>query len=136
MLGFKRIIYKAGLNIMKGIRGERLAGEFQKEISSVISGKLRGNYPELSAIISVTEADVAPDLKSAKIYISIYDPDTLRAENSFEIIKGNAGFIRRELSKVMRLRTVPELRFIPDGSMAYGEKIDRIISRLEGEDEQ
>lgn len=121
---------------MKGIRGERLAGEFQKEISSVISGKLRGNYPELSAIISVTEADVAPDLKSAKIYISIFDPDTQRAETSFEIIKQNAGFIRRELSKVMRLRTVPELRFILDGSMAYGEKIDRIISKLEGEDEQ
>ena len=36
----------------------------------------------------------------------------------------------------MRLRTVPELRFILDGSMAYGEKIDRIISKLEGEDEQ
>ncbi len=121
---------------MKGIRGERLAGEFQKEISSVISGKLRGNYPELSAIISVTEADVAPDLKSAKIYISIFDPDTQRAENSFRILKDNAGFIRRELSKVMRLRTVPELRFILDGSMAYGEKIDRIISKLEGEDEQ
>lgn len=121
---------------MKGIRGERLAGEFQKEISSVISGRLRGNYPELSAIISVTEADIAPDLKSAKIYISVYDPDAQRAENSFEIIKENAGFIRRELSKVMRLRTVPELRFILDGSMAYGEKIDRIISKLEGEDEQ
>ena len=121
---------------MKGIRGERLSGEFQKEISSIIAGKLRGSYPQLSAIISVTEADVAPDLKSAKIYISVYDTDLTRAENSFEILKENAGFIRRELSKVMRLRTVPELRFIKDGSMAYGEKIDRIISELEEEDEQ
>lgn len=121
---------------MKGIRGERLAGEFQKEISSIIAGKLRGSYPQLSAIISVTEADIAPDLKSAKIYISVYGTDLTRAENSFEILKENAGFICRELSKVMRLRTVPELRFIKDGSMAYGEKIDRIISELEEEDEQ
>ena len=42
---------------MKIARGERLSGEFQKEISTVISTKLRNNFPELSAIISVTEAD-------------------------------------------------------------------------------
>lgn len=120
---------------MKGIRGERLAGEFQKEIYSVISGKLRGKYPELSAIISVTSADIAPDLKSAKIFISIYDPDKARAENSFEIIKSNAGFIRHELAKVMHIRTVPELRFLMDGSMAYGQKIDKILSDLDIEPE-
>ncbi len=116
---------------MKGIRGERLAGEFQKEISAVISGKLRDNFPELSAIISVTGCDVAPDLKSAKIYLSVYDTDNARADDSFEIIKANAGFIRRELAHVMRLRTVPELRFLRDGSLEYGEKIDKIINDIE-----
>lgn len=122
--------------IMKSIRGERLGGEFQKEISNIISLKVRANYPSLSAIVSITEADIAPDLKSAKIYVSIYDTDKARAQNSFEILKENAGFIRRELSKVMRLRTVPELRFIKDESMAYGEKIDKIISDLEGDNER
>jgi len=121
---------------MKGIRGERLAGEFQKEISNVIAGKLRGNYPALSAIISVTGCDIAPDLKSAKIYISVFDTDNARAEESFKTIKENAAFIRHELAKVMRLRTVPELRFIKDESMAYGAKIDKIIATLEEEDEQ
>ena len=96
------------------MRGDRLAGEFQKEIYSVISGRLRGNYPELSAIISVTGCDVAPDLKSAKIFVSVYDTDVARADNSFKILKENAGFIRRELAQVMRLRTVPELRLIRD----------------------
>ncbi len=115
---------------MKGLRGERLSGEFQKEISAVISGQLKNRQPELSAIISVTETDVAPDLKSAKVYISVFDTDKERAEQSFAIIKENAGFIRRELAKVMRLRTVPELRFIKDGSMEYGEKIDKILSDL------
>ena len=115
---------------MKISRGERLSGEFQKEISSVISTKLRNNYPELSAIISVTEADVAPDLKSAKIFISIFDTDNEKSKNSFEIIKQNAGFIRRELAKVMRIRTVPELRFQLDQSMEYGAKIDRILGGL------
>lgn len=121
---------------MKGTRGERLSGEFQKEISSVISTKLRNKYPELSAIISVTSADVAPDLKSAKVFVSIYDTDEERKDKSFEILKENAGYIRFELSKVMRIRTVPELRFMIDESMEYGSKIDKILDGLEiGKDE-
>ncbi len=121
---------------MKGIRGERLAGEFQKEIYSVISGKLRFEFPELSQVISVTEVDVAPDLKSAKVYISVFDTDKERQQTSFEIIKENAGLIRREIAQVMRLRTVPELRIKKDQSMEYGEKIDKILNSLESKDEK
>lgn len=121
---------------MKGLRGERLAGEFQKEISSIISMKMRSEFPRLSAIISVTDVDVAPDLKSAKVYVSIYDTDKQRAEDSFAILSENAGIIRHELSKVMRLRTVPEIRIRKDGSMEYGEKIDKILSGLDNENKQ
>ena len=49
---------------MKGMRTERLAGEFQKEIYSAITGRLRFEFPQLSPIISVTAVDVAPDLKT------------------------------------------------------------------------
>ncbi|MDE5942642.1 MAG: 30S ribosome-binding factor RbfA [Clostridia bacterium] len=116
---------------MKGTRGQRLSGEFQKEISSVICAKLRNKYPAMSAIISITEVDIAPDLKSANVYVSIFDTDKQRTEETFGIIKENAGFIRHELSKVMRVRTVPELRFISDTSMEYGAKIDSILNGLE-----
>ncbi len=121
---------------MKGVRGERLAGEFQKEIYNIITNKLRAKEPSLSVVISVTGADVAPDLKSAKIFISVYDTNKERADVSFEIIKENAGFIRRELSHIMTLRTVPELRFIRDESMEYGQKIDKLIYNLENKDER
>lgn len=122
---------------MKNNRGGRLSGEFRKEISAVISNKLRNKFPQLSAIISVTEADVAPDLKSAKVYVSIFDTDAEKGAESFKIIKENAGFIRHELAQVMHLRTVPELRFFTDESMEYGAKIDRILSGLEtGKDDE
>lgn len=120
---------------MKGVRGERLAGEFQKEISAVISGKLKSEFPDLSAIISVTSVDVAPDLKSAKVYVSVFDTDKARAERSFYTVKENAGFIRRELARVMSIRTVPELRIHRDESMEYGQKIDKILSDIIKEDE-
>ena len=67
---------------MKGVRGERLAGEFQKEIYNIITNKLRAKEPSLSVVISVTGADVAPDLKSAKIFISVYDTNKERDRKS------------------------------------------------------
>ena len=110
---------------MKGLRGERLGGEFQKEISNIISLKMRSEFSRLSAIISVTSVE------TAKVYISIYDTDKERAADSFEILRQNSGIIRHELSKIMHLRTVPELRIIKDESMEYGEKIDKILSELD-----
>ena len=116
---------------MKGLRGERLSSQFREEIHKVISISLRNKHPELSAIISVTSADVAPDLKNAKVYISIYEVNEERKRNSFDIICQNAGFIRHELSQVLHLRTVPELHFYPDESMEYGDKIDKLLKNIE-----
>ncbi len=119
---------------MKSLRGERLSSQFREEIYSVISKQLRNRY-DLSTVISVTEADVAPDLKSAKVYISIYDTDSAKKAESFKIIKGNAAFIRHELSKVLHIRMVPELRFFLDESQEYGAKIDKLLYELEKNDE-
>lgn len=121
---------------MKGLRGERLASQFREEIYNVISTSLRNRRPELSAIISVTSADVAPDLKNAKVYISIYDVNEEKKRNSFDIICQNAGFIRHELSRVLHLRTVPELRFFPDVSMEYGDRIDKLLKDIERTDKE
>ena len=105
--------------------------EFQKAVYEVISRRLRDRVPSLSAIISVTGADVAPDLKTAKIYVSIYDSSEERKLAYFNTIKENAGFIRHELSHMLRIRTVPALTFILDGSMEYGAHIDEILNKLD-----
>lgn len=115
---------------MKVARTSRLNGEYQKEISEIISRKLKDKHPGLKGIISVTETDVAPDLKTAKVYVSIFAPTAEEKLRSFEIIKENAGFIRHELAQVMRMRTVPELTFLEDGSMSYGSKMDELFKKL------
>ena len=119
---------------MKGLRGERLSSQLREEIYNVISTDLRNKHPELSAIISVINADVAPDLKSCKVFVSIYDVNQDKKHASFEILKQNAGYIRHALSQVLRIRTVPELRFVLDDSMEYGEKIDRLLKNIETKD--
>ncbi len=114
---------------MKVSRTSRPNGEYQKEISVIIR-RLKDKAPDLKGLISVTEADVAPDLKTANVYVSIYGVSEAEAKNSFALLQQNAGFIRHELAQVMRMRTVPSITFKWDGSMSYGSKIDELFKGL------
>ena len=114
---------------MKVSRTSRLNGEYQKEISEIIR-RLKDRTSELKGLVSVTEADVAPDLKTAIIYVSIYGVNEAETKRSFEVLQENAGYIRHELSQVMRMRTVPALTFRMDGSMVYGAKMDELFKKI------
>lgn len=114
---------------MKVSRTSRLNGEYQKEISVIIR-RLKDRNSALKGLVSVTEADVAPDLKTAIIYVSIYGVDAAETKRSFEVLQENAGYIRHELSQVMRMRTVPALTFRMDGSMDYGAKMDELFKQI------
>ena len=114
---------------MKVSRTSRLNGEYQKEVSEIIR-RLKDKNPGLKGLISVTEMDVAPDLKSAKIYVSIYAKSEEEKLRSFAVLNENAGFIRRELARVMTMRTVPALTFLWDGSMTYGAKMDELFKKI------
>ncbi len=114
---------------MKVSRTSRLNGEYQKEISAIIR-RLKDRAVDLKGLISVTEADVAPDLKTANIYVSIYGANEEDTKRSFALLQENAGFIRHELAQVMRMRTVPALTFKMDGSMSYGSKMDELFKGL------
>jgi ribosome-binding factor A len=114
---------------MKVSRTSRLNGEYQKEISVIIR-RLKDRNSALKGLVSVTEADVAPDLKTAIIYVSIYGVDAAETKRSFEVLQENAGYIRHELSQVMRMRTVPALTFRMDGSMDYGAKMDKLFKQI------
>ena len=114
---------------MKVSRTSRLNGEYQKEISEIIR-RMKDRTPELKGLVSVTEADVAPDLKTAIIYVSIYAKGEAETKRSFEVLQENAGFIRHELSQVMRMRTVPALTFRMDKSMVYGAKMDELFKSI------
>ena len=114
---------------MKVSRTSRLNGEYQKEISEIIR-RLKDRTSELKGLVSVTEADVAPDLKTAIIYVSIYGVGEAETKRSFEVLQENAGYIRHELSQVMRMRTVPALTFRMDGSMVYGAKMDELFKKI------
>ncbi len=113
---------------MKVSRTSRLNGEYQKEISEII--RLNKDRMGLKGLISITEADVAPDLKTAIVYVSIFGKGDEESKATFKTLQEQAGFIRHELSKVMRMRTVPALTFRLDGSMVYGAKMDELFKSI------
>ena len=67
---------------------------------------------------------------------SEYPSTKEESKKSFEIVRANAAFLRHELSKVMRMRTVPTLTFLPDSSMEYGSKMDEIFAKLHRDEEK
>ena len=113
---------------MKEKREKRLNSDFQKEIYSILKNKIKN--PAISEMFSISEVDVTNDLKHAKVFVSVFSTDKVKAQATFEAICASAKAVRTELSKTMRIRTVPELHFVTDNSTDYGNKIDKILSTL------
>lgn len=114
---------------MKVSRTSRLNGEYQKEVSEIIR-RLKDKNPGLKGLISVTEMDVAPDLKTAKAYVSIYAKNEEDKQTSFATLQECAGQVRHELAQVMKMRTVPSITFLWDGSMTYGARMDELFKQI------
>ena len=114
---------------MKVSRTSRLNGEYQKEVSEIIR-RLKDKNPGLKGLISVTEMDVAPDLKTAKAYVSIYAKSEEDKQTSFATLQECAGQVRHELAQVMKMRTVPSITFLWDGSMTYGARMDELFKQI------
>ena len=107
-------------------RLNRIDEELKKELSQIISYELKN--PEATGMISVTKVKITPDLKYAKVYVSILN--SKNDEKTMEALKKSAGFMRSQIAKRVNLRITPELVFEEDDSMEYGMKIDAILKDL------
>ena len=113
---------------MSGIRTDKLNSEFQKSIYEILTKKVKD--PRLTEMFSILEVRVDKELQTAKVFVSVFSTDQEKAAKTFEAIKEHAGTIRYELAHMMQMRTVPELHFLWDDTMEYGDKIDRLIQSI------
>ena len=111
-------------------RLSRVNEELKKELSNIISYELKN--PNVTGMISVTKVKITPDIKYAKVYVSILN--SKNTNKTMEGLKESAGFMRSKLAKTINLRITPELVFELDDSLDYGEKIDKILKELKNED--
>ena len=109
-------------------RNDRLNGEFQKEIYQIISRRLKN--PLVTEMFSILRVESSRDLSYTKVFVSVYSKDDAKKKATFDAIKGDAKKIRFELAKVIRARTVPELHFVLDDSMEYGDKMEKLFKSI------
>ena len=110
------------------IKNIRINEEVMRELSNIIRGEIKD--PRINPMTSV---EVAPDLKTAKAYISVLGDKKSQAD-TLAGLKSAEGYIRRTLAKNINLRNTPAITFIIDQSIEYGvemsKKIDEVTKNL------
>lgn len=110
----------------------RVNEEIMKAISHTITYELKN--PDVTGMISVTRVKTTPDLKYAKVYVSLLNSKSV--EKTMNGLKESAGFIRSQVAKLVNLRITPELVFEYDDSIEHGEKIDNILKEISKKDKE
>lgn len=108
---------------MAGFKHGRITSDIQMAMSELLR---EVKDPRVSPLIGVVKVDVSGDLSYATIYVSAIDGYEATV-NSVKGLKSAAGYLRRELGSRLRLRKVPELRFIADDSIIKSAEIMNII---------
>jgi ribosome-binding factor A len=117
---------------MVSTRTERVSDLIRSEVARLIRAELRD--PRVG-FVTVTGADVTPDLKTARVFVSILGDEAARRAG-LEALNHAAGYFRRTLFKNLRLRFAPSVTFVFDGSLDRAERIDRVLRSLhEGPDD-
>ena len=111
---------------MMNQRAQRVSEQLKKEVSSIIMDEIKD--PRIG-FVTVTSVEASNDLRHAKVYVSIYG-DEIQKDESLEGLKKATGFVRREIGKRIKLRYTPEIEFKFDNSIEYGDKINKLISKM------
>ena len=119
------------------IKNTRINAEVQKSLANLIRGEIKD--PRIAPMTCVTDVEVAPDLKTCKVYISVLGDETARSQ-TLEGLRNAEGFMRKHLATTLNLRNTPTLTFISDTSTEYGiamsAKIDEVMAPIHEREEE
>ncbi|MEE8471203.1 MAG: 30S ribosome-binding factor RbfA [Dehalococcoidia bacterium] len=112
---------------MAGRRMQRVNDLIREEISELLRREVRD--PRLGGLISVTEVITTPDLRHARVFVSVMgtEEEKKQAEKG---LAAAAGFLRRGLGERLTLRSIPELSFERDESIEHGSHILELIKKV------
>lgn len=108
-------------------RHERVGEEIAHEINSMLAGELKD--PRLEGSIIASEVRVQPDMKHARVFISVKGTSEEQAD-AIKALEHAAGFIRHELVERLQLRRLPELHFALDLSEERVERIEQLLREV------
>ena len=105
--------------------------EVQRQLSTIISRGIKD--PRASPMTTVVAVEVAPDLKTAKAYVSVLGDEEAQ-KNTLAGLKSAEGYIRRELARTVNLRNTPQIKFVVDQSIEYGVNMSKLIDDVRAND--
>lgn len=117
---------------MAGFKINRVTSDIKIALADILR---EVKDPRVSKLLSIVKLDVSGDMSYAKVYVSAIEGKEKTAE-SVKALKGAAGYIRRELGARLKLRKVPELRFVADDSIEVSAKISRIVNDFDKTNEE
>ena len=109
----------------------RVNNLIRQELSELLQRQVKD--PRLDAFVAITEVAISPDMKYAKVFIS-YIASQEEKQKTLSVLNGASGFFRRELTKNLRLRRIPELSFHWDDSIERGDHLMRLIDQVSSEE--
>ena len=111
-------------------RTRRIGEQIQRTIGELLLRDM--NDPRLN-MVNITEVEVSRDLSYAKIYLTRID-DRYTIEETIKVIQNASGYIRREIGRRIKLRVVPQLKFLHDPSLDEGDRIDALLHSINSSD--
>jgi ribosome-binding factor A len=108
-------------------RHERVGEEIAHEINAMLAGELKD--PRLEGYIVASEVRVQPDMKHARVFISVQGSDKEQSD-AIKALEHASGYIRRELVERLQLRRLPELHFALDLSQEHVERIEQLLKEM------
>lgn len=115
---------------MQSRRMQRLNDQIRDQLADLLTREARD--PQLQGVISITGVETSPDLRVARVFVSVLGSEE-EAEATFARIRHAGSFFRRELAARLNLRHTPDLDFRLDRSIAEGAKIDKLLRELRDE---
>jgi ribosome-binding factor A len=109
---------------MSGRRPERLAEQIKEEVSLIVAGEVED--PRIG-FVTITDAKITPDLRHAKIYVSVMGTEE-EIKESLKALNHASRFIRTQLGAALRIRRVPELHFVYDHTLRTATRIEELLS--------
>lgn len=114
-------------------RSTRVAEQLRREIGSLMRFGVKDPRAQNA---TVTDVEVSKDVSYARVYFSVLDDDAEKIRETERALNHAAGYLRRELGQVLRMRHVPELRFTYDSSIAEGARMDALIEAARRRDRE
>src|SRR6202008_3779174 len=109
-------------------RHQRVGEEIAHEINAMLAGELKD--PRLEISISVSEVRVQPDMKHARVFVSVRGADAKEQANAIKALEHASGYIRHELIERLQLRRLPDLHFTLDLSQEHVERIEQLLKQV------